>query len=170
MTVAIKKILYATDLSPNSAFAFQYAADYADKHDAKIVILHVFEDLRQVDTTFKHYFTGDQLEALSKNKDRTVEKIRQRLGTFCENVRQDDPSCVFRVDQIEISEGYPANVILDKADEFGCDVIFMGTHGKGFVANAFLGSVAQKVLRRSRKPVFTIPLPDMDDNSAFSHF
>jgi nucleotide-binding universal stress UspA family protein len=35
----------------------------------------------------------------------------------------------------------------------------MGTHGKGIAANAFLGSVAKRVLRRSRTPVFIIPLP-----------
>lgn len=170
MTVAIKKILYATDLSQNSAFAFQYATDYAEKHDAQIVILHVFEDLRQVDTTFKHYFTTEQLESLTKNKGRTVEKIKSRLNSFCENIRSEDPSCVFRVDHIEICEGYPANMILDKANEFDCDVIFMGTHGKGFVAHAFLGSVAEKVLRRSRKPVFTIPLPKGDAEMSINGF
>jgi len=51
---------------------------------------------------------------------------------------------------------------LEKADEFGCDLIVMGTHGKGRIAHAFLGSVAEKVLQRSKKPVFTIPLPEED--------
>jgi len=35
----------------------------------------------------------------------------------------------------------------------------MGTHGKGWITYTFLGSVAERVLRRSRKPVFIIPLP-----------
>jgi nucleotide-binding universal stress UspA family protein len=151
MNVGIKKVLYATDLSPNSAFAFQYATDYAEKHDAQIVILHVFEDLRQVDTAFKHYFTREQREAMSRDKTQTVEQIKQRLGTFCENVRKDDPSCVFRVDQIEVCEGYPANMILDKAEEFDCDVIFMGTHGmKGI--QFLTGSRALKVVTNSKTP------------------
>ena len=170
MSLVIKKILYATDLSKNSAFAFQYATDYAEKHGAQIVILHVFEDLRQVDTTFRHYFTGEQLTSITKNMDQTVDKIKSRLSTFCDNVRQDDPACIFRVDQIDVCGGYPANMILDKADEYECDVIFMGTHGKGFVAHAFLGSVAEKVLRRSRKPVFTIPLPEGDTNFSVNGF
>ena len=45
MTPQIRKILYATDLSKNSAFAFQYALDMAEKYDAKIVILHVIEPI-----------------------------------------------------------------------------------------------------------------------------
>jgi len=41
MSSQIKTILYATDLSKNSAFAFRYAVDMAKTHDARIVILHV---------------------------------------------------------------------------------------------------------------------------------
>ena len=39
----INKILYATDLSDNSAYAFRYAINSALKHDAGVIILHVFE-------------------------------------------------------------------------------------------------------------------------------
>ena len=45
MIPQIKKILYATDLSKNSAYAFYYAVDMAKKHDAEIVILHTLEPL-----------------------------------------------------------------------------------------------------------------------------
>ncbi len=60
---------------------------------------------------------------------------------------------------IEVCEGYPAEVILSKAQELNCDEIIMGTHSKGIIANTFLGSTAKRVLRRTRKPVFIIPLP-----------
>ena len=49
--------------------------------------------------------------------------------------------------------------ILNAATDEGCDVIVLGTHGKGFLAHAFLGSVSKAVLHRPRKPVFIIPLP-----------
>jgi len=42
---------------------------------------------------------------------------------------------------------------------FNCDMIIMGTHGKGILGHTFLGSTAKKVLRRTRKPIFIIPLP-----------
>jgi nucleotide-binding universal stress UspA family protein len=45
MTPQIKKILYATDLTKNSAFAFQYALEMALEHGAKIVILHIVEPI-----------------------------------------------------------------------------------------------------------------------------
>ena len=43
MTQDIKRILYATDLSDNSAYAFGYAIDLAKKYNAEITILHVLD-------------------------------------------------------------------------------------------------------------------------------
>ena len=45
MVPNIRNILYATDLTKNSAYAFRYAVNSAQKHDAKIHILHVLEKL-----------------------------------------------------------------------------------------------------------------------------
>ena len=64
-----------------------------------------------------------------------------------------------RIKRTKVVEGYPAEVILSVADEEKCDIIIMGTHGKGVISHTFLGSVAERVLRRTRKPVFVIPLP-----------
>jgi len=43
----------------------------------------------------------------------------------------------------------------------------MGTHGKGIMRHAFLGSVTKKVLRRVRKPVFIIPLQKGEKDITF---
>ena len=45
MIPSIKNILYATDLSKNSAYAFRYAVNSAQKHNASIHILHVMETM-----------------------------------------------------------------------------------------------------------------------------
>lgn len=54
---------------------------------------------------------------------------------------------------IHIHVGQPAEVIVKLARQLGCDLICMGTHGRGAVANALLGSVATKVLHLSERPV-----------------
>ena len=46
MIPKIKKILYATDLSKNSSYAFLYAVEMARQNHARIVILHALEPLR----------------------------------------------------------------------------------------------------------------------------
>ena len=69
------------------------------------------------------------------------------------------PPCVELVSKILVPVGYPVEEILKTADDEGCDMIVLGTHGKGFLRQTFLGSVAGSVLARARKPVFVIPLP-----------
>ena len=75
-----------------------------------------------------------------------------------------------RVESIDVCEGFPADEILKKADDFNCDAIVMGTHGKGLIGHAFLGSTAKRVLRRTRKPVFIIPLPKGETDVTFHDF
>ena len=52
-----------------------------------------------------------------------------------------------------IHVGHPAEVIVRLAEEIGCELICLGTHGRGAVAGALLGSVAGKVLHLARMPV-----------------
>ena len=47
-----------------------------------------------------------------------------------------------------------------------CDIVVMGTHGKGVISHAFLGSVAEKVLHRIGIPVYIIPIPKEDTDIA----
>lgn len=162
MTPTIKNVLYATDLSKNSAYAFRYAMDFAEKNDAELIILHVLEEIPPNARTILSLYLADRKvkDVLSEEKSDLKKQIRDRLSAFCDLERKNDATCNARVGLIEVSEGYPAEEILKKADELDCDAIVMGTHGKGTLRHTFLGSVAQKVLRRVRKPVFIIPLPN----------
>jgi nucleotide-binding universal stress UspA family protein len=156
MIPQIKKILYATDLSKNSSYAFLYATDMARRRDARIVILHAIEPV----PAYAAAYTGMTDELKQKQKEETVEEIRKRLGEFCKKAEvQIGAPCVDLVSKILVPRGHPPEEILNAANEEGCDVIVLGTHGKGFLAHTFLGSVSNAVLNRSKKPVFVIPLP-----------
>jgi nucleotide-binding universal stress UspA family protein len=161
MIPTIKKILYATDLSPNSAYVFRYAINSAIKHDANIIILHVFEKISvTTEAQLGVYIEQDLRKKIyDDRRESTIDRIKKRLQIFCEKELEDNAESVNRVESIEMAEGFPAEEILSKADELNCDVIIMGTHGKGIIQHAFLGSTAKRVLRRTRKPVFIIPLP-----------
>ena len=161
MIPEIRKILYATDLSDNSAYAFRYAINSAKKHDAHLTILHVIEALPTMARALVETHLGEDKHhrIIEKTVDSTKDRIRKRLKLFCETELKDEPECAKRVDSIEVCEGFPPEVILKKADDLNFDAIIMGTHGKGIMEHTFLGSTAQRVLRRARKPVFIIPLP-----------
>jgi nucleotide-binding universal stress UspA family protein len=171
MLPRIKRILYATDLSPNSKFAFRYAINSALKHDARIIILHVLEPISPaVRALMESYLSDDQRKKIFDAKiDYTIELIEKRLKVFCDEELAGDPRTIDRVQSIEVCEGFPPDDILEKANALDCDAIVMGTHGKGVIANTFLGSTAKRVLRRARKPVFIIPLPKAEEAPGLSN-
>ncbi len=91
MIPEIKKILYATDLSPNSAYALRYAINSAKKHDAGIIILHVVEEIAP-------FFEEERLKAISEKKiTEAMDRIKKRLKIFCDREFKDDPQCAERV-------------------------------------------------------------------------
>lgn len=56
-----------------------------------------------------------------------------------------------------VGEGNPYEIILKTADECSADLIVIGTHGRTGLSHILMGSVAEKVIRHSVKPVFIIP-------------
>jgi nucleotide-binding universal stress UspA family protein len=159
MIPRIQNILYTTDLSPNSDYAYRYAINSAKQHDANIIILHVLETLSDsMLAMLSSDLVGAQREKISEE---AVVQIQDRLKLFCEKELKNDPDCLKRVTSVEVLRGYPAEVILREVEKLNCDMIVMGSHGKGLISQTFLGSVTKRVLRRSRKPVLIVPLPKM---------
>jgi len=159
MIPQIKTILLATDLSKNSAYAFYYAVHMAKRDEAKIVILHAVEPLPPMLIGF-----GDFSHKVAKDRwDETVKKFKERIQDI--SVKVDTRTGISSVDlvsKIVVRLGHPVEEILKTVDEEGCDVIVLGTHSKGFLQQAFVGSVCNSVLHRTRKPVFVVPLPSED--------
>jgi nucleotide-binding universal stress UspA family protein len=171
MIPEIKRILYATDLTKNSAYAFFYAADMAKRYNARIVILHSVEPVGHI---YSEGMTDRIEEMLQRSKkmerETDIEEIKKSLQEFCKRTEtQMGAPCLERVSKILVPLGHPVEEILKAADEESCDAIVLGTHGKGFLRQTFLGSVAGSVLERTRKPVFIIPLPSEKTNIDWDH-
>jgi nucleotide-binding universal stress UspA family protein len=148
-----KKILIAIDFSDNSTQAFKNAIMLARQNDAEIHALHVIHAVAQLDP----YFTigADKLESFQENRRGALLK---ELNDLVKKELADFPEDLKRFVGAEVLIGHPATAILEYADQKGIDVIVIGSHGYGMIEHALLGSVAEKVLRKSTKPVFVIPL------------
>ncbi|NWF92459.1 MAG: universal stress protein [Syntrophaceae bacterium] len=171
MNPQIKKILYATDLSKNSYYAFFYAVDLANKYNAEIIILHAVEPFRHPYDESGIGIEKRVKESIKREQERNIEEIKKRLQEVCKTIEdQMGSACIALVSKILVPVGYPVEEILKTADDEGCDTIILGTHGKGFLKQTFLGSVAGSVLQRSRKPVFIIPLPSEKTNIDWTKF
>ncbi|MCE5265420.1 MAG: universal stress protein [Deltaproteobacteria bacterium] len=155
----IKKILYATDLSTGSQSSFHSAMEIAKKFDACLVILHVIEELPPSTVSILQWVQADKITKKHYDdfKAYSVDQIRASIQEICDKEITLDPTCRQRVESIHVVIGYPADEILNKLDELNCDAVIMGTHSKGAIAHTFLGSVAERVLRRVKKPAFVFP-------------
>ena len=161
MIPKIRKILYATDLSMNSTYAFRYTINSAKQHNAEIVILHVVEKLpHSVRSLVSAYLDEAQQKVILEEKiTHAKERIKKRLKIFAEKELEDQPELLDLISAIEVVEGFAPDEILRLVDEIDCDILVMGTHGKDTRDHTYLGSMARRIISRIRKPVFIIPLP-----------
>lgn len=156
-----KKILVTTDFTPNSDNAFKHAVMLARQNDAKIHLLHV---LPLVDSSMRSYLSSvlgeSRLEEFEHiNMEKAQVELKKNLDDFAKAELEKFPEDYARFAGSEVVTGHPVVKILEIADRLDVDVIVMGTHGKGPLEHAFLGSVTEKILRKTTRPVFAIPLP-----------
>ena len=168
--VSIKTILYATDLSENARFAAAYAFSQADAYGARIIFLHVLPEMPEIlDRGVVGYIDEGQWESIKQShfqdaKEALIGKrndhavVHEVLDQFSRKAKAEAST-----DDILVEKGNPVEVILRVAAEKNCDLIVMGTHGRGSLADAMLGSTARRVVRRSTTPVLVVRLPAEDD-------
>jgi nucleotide-binding universal stress UspA family protein len=162
MIPVIKKILYATDLSENARHAFGYAISLADRYDAKITIIHIVEKLTPFAKALVEDIVGsEKMDTLRVEKEsKIIESIRQRLADFCQQAIQEAPQCSLAVENTIVETGQPVDEIIRYAEEIDADMIVMGSHGQGMLADVTMGSTSRRVLRRCPRPVLVIRLPE----------
>jgi|SRR6516164_6028758 nucleotide-binding universal stress UspA family protein len=132
----IKTILVATDFSPMSEHAFGFAGALARDYGARLVVVHVVRPPAAVYAETAVFVTEPDFsaarEALAKLRTPGVDVDHRLL------------------------EGEPGSSIVELAREIKCDLIVMGTHGRGGIVRVLLGSVAEEVLRKAPCPVLTV--------------
>jgi nucleotide-binding universal stress UspA family protein len=168
-TIQIKKILYATDLSESAVHAFSYAVSLANLYGAGITILHVLAEFpgEEFIVNMINTNTWEEIKSrhYSKARDQLIGKkrgnvaLKEVLEAFSEEAQADGDDQAFVTDEILIESGSPAEVIVETAKKLSCDLIVMGTHGHGAIAEVLIGSTAKWVVRRSPIPVLVIRLP-----------
>jgi nucleotide-binding universal stress UspA family protein len=124
-----KKILVSTDYSERSRGAIRMALSLAHE-GATVLIVHVVEEV--------HVISEGYREALE------------------ERLREHDPVPPGISVEYYLREGEPAEEIVKLANETGCDLIVVGSHGRSGVERLLVGSVAEKVLRAAHRPVLIV--------------
>ncbi len=144
-----KTILFATDFSDGSDFAFQSALSLARKFDSKLIIIHVINEPVDLRGFYVPHISFDKLE---EEIEQGAEKL---MDKFCRTHISG-----FNNFESHVVPGIPYDEIIKKAVEFEANLIVLGTHGRTGLDHVLFGSTAEKVVRKSPVPVMTIRIHD----------
>jgi nucleotide-binding universal stress UspA family protein len=139
-----RKVLVPLDGSELAEVVFVYAKELAGRLGLDLVLLHVYSPDEAASVPMRRAYVERAAEIIKRQSEEAREKAGIKPGVKAVNVRG------------ELAPGYPAEEILRYADENGIDLILMATHGRSGVKRWTVGSVADKVLRASKVPVWLI--------------
>src|SRR5262245_28523436 len=145
--ITLKNILVPFDFSEYSEQALRYGLELARKFDATLYLLHVVQD-PMTQSYAGEVLTLPPVEVVDQWVLDAGEKLAARVPPL-------DASRV----RVRAVVGSPYSEILGFAEDEEIDLIVMGTHGRGGVSHLLLGSIAERIVRRSPCPVLTVRHP-----------
>ena len=153
--VGIHNVLIASDLTHQSDAVVTIGLDFARLFGAHAEIAYVLP-------TGEYALAGG--EGILAGRDAARRDLVELKNRLRRNAAYDDESD----QQVMMLEGPVAECLLQCACDKKIDLIVVGTHGRGGIGKALLGSVAEKVFRHSSVPVLTIG-PNIHHTRGWDH-
>lgn len=144
----IKKILVALAFSPYSEGIFNYAEKIARKFNAELIIGSII-NVRDVSavrmiTSMGYEVNGDHyVQSIKEEREQMLEQFLEKSSFNRKNIRT------------IIKVGNPTNELLKLILKENIDMVVMGIKGQSDLEHVFIGSVAEKLFRRSPVPVIS---------------
>lgn len=145
-------LLAAIDLDASSKAALQLARVQAQYEHARVLVLHVVTAGAEGSAPV----LAARAASMGVDPDElAMTEARRKLDLFLA-----DSGARADQEEVRLEVGSPADVILTVADEVTASCIWVGTHGRGRLGHALLGSVAHAVMTRARCKVIAAHEPD----------
>ncbi len=143
----MSKIVCPVDFSETSLNAVEFAAHIAATHQYNLNLIHVF--------TEKEYNKIVNSKKISLSFNEMKEEARAKLTAIAAEVMEQEkhenlPSC-----EAKVVSGDLQDMMLEISNESDCEMIVMGTTGKG--GSIWMGSNTSLLISKSIKPVFCVP-------------
>lgn len=139
-----KHILLPTDGSATSTSAIKSGIAFAKESGAKVTGLHVIPEFQVF--TYQTEMLGDTREQFERE---SIVQAKKYLAEIESAAKEAGVTC----DTLYVTSENPHEEIIKTAQDRGCDLITMASHGRKGVKRLFLGSETQKVLTLSQIPV-----------------
>ncbi|MBR0696005.1 universal stress protein [Bradyrhizobium lablabi] len=136
-----RHILIPTDGSKLAEHGLAQGLALAKFVGAKVSVIFVVEPLSEV--------TGRLLEALATYAELRKEQAATTLDSAAKAAKEAGVSC----ETIQVEHGQPHQAIIAAAEDKGCDLIVMSSHGRSGLSMLLIGSVTNKVLTHAKTPV-----------------
>jgi len=143
-----ERILAPTDFSEAALGGVRMAAMLADRLNASVALVHVFDPDELIPTGQYALSRPAYEQMVGRLRTRAQERLEETRGELPEGV---DVTTVF------LEHDSAAHAITEHAAQTGARLIVMSTHGRGGFARLLLGSVTEKTVRLARCPVLTVP-------------
>jgi nucleotide-binding universal stress UspA family protein len=143
MRMPPRSILSAVDFSEQSRHALRWAGDLASRFEGRLTVLSVADPLMA------------EAARIRLGRDLATETERELREFVAATLLSESPRTAEFVVKTRIGE--PASAILEAASTDDIDLIVMGTQGLGGFRKWLLGSVTERLLRRTRVPVLAVP-------------
>lgn len=141
-----KHILVPTDGSELSAAAVKQAVSLARETGARLTFFHV-----KPDYPIAFYGEGALIDPATPEKFAELAEAQSQtlLNAACALAREAGVSC----DAQSRTSDVIYSALIEAANEHGCDLVFMASHGRRGLSSLLLGSETQKVLTHCKIPV-----------------
>jgi nucleotide-binding universal stress UspA family protein len=149
--ISLKRVLVATDFGEAADAALSYGRELARTFGARLDVLHVVENV------LTRGFGAEGYVASYPDLQRDVEEAARRQ---LDSLLPEEDRVKLQARTILLTSNSPAFTIAAYSAEENIDLIVMGTHGRGAIAQLLMGSVAERVVRTAPCPVLTVRHPE----------
>lgn len=140
-------IVLPTDFSEQSRKAFHIAGKIAKATGGRIVVVHVIEPIT---------YPVEWIEGISSFEvihEKIKESARTALQEIAEELRRQ-----WNVEvEVRLLYGYPADAIIEYAQEAGADLICVASRGRSGIEKLLLGSTTDRIVHHAFCPVLVVP-------------
>lgn len=149
----MEKILIAIDYNPTSEKVVTDGYKLAKSLGAEVCLIHVITNLQYYGAQYPTFmgFESMNLSYDPKIHDEMKKIAREYVATVASHLGDSTL-------KTHVAEGDTARAILDYSEQWGADLIVMGTHSHSTFEKLLIGTVATAVLEKTVIPVHMIPV------------
>ncbi|SDR79729.1 universal stress protein [Gramella sp. MAR_2010_147] len=150
----MKKVLIGLDYNPNSEKVVREGYELAKKLDAEVCLIHVLADVSYYGVNYPSFMGYEGYNELAVDLN-VISELREVARNFMETAagHLNDPKV-----STHMAEGPTSTAILAYAEEWGADMIILGTHSHSVLEKVLMGTTASHILERTKIPVYLLPI------------